>query len=78
MRNALDHGIETPQQRHAVGKPQIALITLTAARTGDRFVVEVIDDGRGIDPDTIRRKANESSLLTADELAALSDEQILS
>ena len=59
MRNALDHGIETPDQRRAAGKPEDATITLAASRTGDRFVVEVIDDGRGIDPAVVRRKAGE-------------------
>ena len=77
MRNALDHGIETPEQRRAVGKSETASITLAASRRGDRFIVEVIDDGRGIEPDAIRRKAREKSLLSADELAALSDDQVI-
>jgi two-component system chemotaxis sensor kinase CheA len=77
MRNALDHGIETPDQRRATGKPEGATITLQASRTGDRFVVEVVDDGRGIDPDIIRRKAAERGLLSSEELAALSDEQAM-
>lgn len=76
-RNALDHGIETSEQRCAAGKPNPATIILHAARVGDRFVVEVIDDGRGIDPAVIRNKAAERGLLPADELAALSDEQAL-
>ncbi len=50
VRNALDHGIETPGDRRAAGKPQTATLTLQAARRADRLVVEVIDDGRGIDP----------------------------
>ena len=68
VRNALDHGIETPEQRHAVGKSEIATITLSASRTGDRFVVEVIDDGRGIDPAAVRRKAEEKQLFSSAEL----------
>ena len=75
VRNALDHGIETPGDRRAAGKPQTATLTLQAARRADRLVVEVIDDGRGIDPAVIRRKAGEKGLLPPDELAALSDEQ---
>jgi two-component system, chemotaxis family, sensor kinase CheA len=75
VRNAVDHGIETPEQRQAAGKSEIATISLGASRRGDRFVVEVIDDGRGIDPATVRRKAEEKRLLSAAELAALSDEQ---
>ena len=75
VRNALDHGIETPDQRVALGKPASAAITVRAARMGDRLVVEVVDDGRGIDPATVRRKADEMGLLPGDELAAFSDEQ---
>src|SRR4029079_13904189 len=74
VRNALDHGIETSQQRREAGKPPGATLTLRAARTGDRFAIDVIDDGRGIDPVVVRRKAEEKGLLTAAELEALSDE----
>jgi two-component system chemotaxis sensor kinase CheA len=74
VRNALDHGIETPQERREAGKPPGATLTLRAARTGDRFVIDVIDDGRGIDPAVVRRKAEEKGLLTAAELEVLSDE----
>jgi two-component system chemotaxis sensor kinase CheA len=77
VRNAIDHGIETPQQRHAAGKSETATITLGASRKGNRFVVEVVDDGRGIDPAAVRRKAEEKELLSAAELAALSDEQAI-
>jgi two-component system chemotaxis sensor kinase CheA len=77
VRNALDHGIETPEQRVAAGKPETATLTIQASRTGDRFVVEVIDDGRGVDPDMVRRRAAEKGLLPADELAGLRDEQLV-
>ena len=77
VRNALDHGIETSEQRHAAGKSEIATITLGASRTADRFVVEVIDDGRGIDPAVVRRKAEEKKVISAGELTALSDEQAI-
>ncbi len=77
MRNALDHGIETPEQRAAAGKPETATLTIQASRTGDRFIVEVIDDGRGIDPAMVRRRAAEKRLLPADELAGLRDEQVI-
>ena len=65
VRNALDHGIEAPGDRRAAGKPQTATLALQAARRADRLVVEVIDDGRGIDPAAIRRKAGEKGLLSA-------------
>ena len=77
MRNAIDHGIETPDQRRAAGKPEVATITLAALRSGDRVVVELTDDGRGIDPAMVRRKASERGVLSTDELAALSDEQTI-
>jgi two-component system, chemotaxis family, sensor kinase CheA len=77
IRNALDHGIETPDQRRAAGKPEVATIALRAARMGDRVVVDLTDDGRGIDPAIIRRKAAERGLLSADQLASLSDEQVI-
>ena len=77
VRNALDHGIESPEQRHAAGKPAAGTITLRAARGSDRLVVDVGDDGRGIDPAIVRQKARERGLLGSDELAALSDEQAI-
>lgn len=78
VRNALDHGMETPEQRQAAGKTEAATLTLQARRQGDRLVVDVIDNGRGIDPAMIREKAIERRLLPGDELAALSDEQATS
>jgi two-component system chemotaxis sensor kinase CheA len=75
VRNALDHGIESPEQRRSAGKPEMGIVTMQASRAGDRFVVEVIDDGRGIDPDTVRGKAQERGLLGDQELAAIPDEQ---
>lgn len=77
VRNALDHGIESPEQRRAGGKPETATILIEASRIGDRFLVEITDDGRGIDPDVVRRKAFEKGLMPSDELAALTDEQIV-
>ncbi|ABD90129.1 chemotaxis protein CheA [Rhodopseudomonas palustris] len=77
VRNALDHGIEAPEQRVASGKPQAATLTLRASRSSDRFVVEVIDDGRGIDPAMVRRRAADKALLGAAELAALTEAQVI-
>jgi two-component system, chemotaxis family, sensor kinase CheA len=77
VRNALDHGVESPQQRLAAGKPETAIVSMQAERAGDRLVVEVRDDGRGIDPKVVRRKAAERGLLAREELDALSDEQAL-
>lgn len=77
VRNALDHGIEAPEERRAAGKPVPATISLEASRVGDRCVIAVSDDGRGIDPAAIRSKAGERALLPADELAAMTDEQVI-
>jgi two-component system chemotaxis sensor kinase CheA len=77
VRNAVDHGIEGPTERRAAGKPETATISIEASRTGDRFLIEVADDGRGIDPVVVRRKASEKGLLPADELTALTDEQVV-
>jgi two-component system chemotaxis sensor kinase CheA len=78
IRNAIDHGIETSAERSAAGKPASATITLRALQAGDRLVVEVRDDGRGIDPALIRRQAREKALLPEAELAALTDDQVVS
>ena len=77
VRNALDHGIETPEERVAAGKPEAATLTIQASRNGDRFNVEVMDDGRGIDPNFVRLRASDKKLLPPDELATLSDEQVV-
>jgi two-component system chemotaxis sensor kinase CheA len=77
VRNALDHGVENPGERRAAGKPEVATISIAAFRVADRLVVEITDDGRGIDPAVVRRKASEKRILPADELAALTDERIV-
>jgi two-component system chemotaxis sensor kinase CheA len=77
VRNALDHGVEGPEQRRAAGKTENATISIAASRVGDRLVVEVTDDGRGIDPAVVRRKASEKQLLPPDKLSALTDEEVV-
>lgn len=77
LRNALDHGIEKPAQREAAGKPAMATIRLEAARQGDRVVVEVGDDGRGIDAATVRRIARERGLVDDASLAAMDEAQVV-
>jgi two-component system chemotaxis sensor kinase CheA len=57
IRNAIDHGLETPAERLAAGKPEKGTICLWAAQKGNHVVIEVRDDGRGIDPEKVRRKA---------------------
>jgi two-component system chemotaxis sensor kinase CheA len=77
VRNAVDHGIESPAQRLAAGKPETATVRMEALRVGDRFLVQVADDGRGIDPSVVRRRASEKRVLPPDELATLTDEQVV-
>jgi two-component system chemotaxis sensor kinase CheA len=77
VRNALDHGIEPPDQRLAAAKPETATLTLQAQRSGDRLIIELNDDGRGIDPCLVRQRAVERGLLDADALAASSDADIV-
>jgi two-component system chemotaxis sensor kinase CheA len=62
FRNALDHGIETPEERRARGKSEVGRVALSAYRSASRFVVEVRDDGRGIDWERIREKAESQGL----------------
>jgi two-component system chemotaxis sensor kinase CheA len=75
VRNSLDHGVETPEERKACGKPGAATVKLLARHDRDQVVIEVIDDGRGIDPEVIKRKAYERGLLDEARLAAISDEE---
>ena len=77
VRNALDHGIENPGQRRTAGKSEVAKISIAASRSGDRLLVEVTDDGGGIDPAVVRRKALERQISPPDELAALTDEAVV-
>lgn len=76
LRNAVDHGLETPAEREAIGKPRAGTVTLSARHEGNHVIIEVRDDGRGIDPARIRAKARELGLLGADE-NWVDDEEIL-
>ena len=76
VRNAIDHGIETPAEREAAGKPKVAHLSLYAYQQGSRVLIEVTDDGRGIDPEKVARRAVERGLLSAAE-AARADPQRL-
>jgi two-component system, chemotaxis family, sensor kinase CheA len=75
VRNALDHGIETPDERAAAGKPDVARVTLNAFHDSGSIVIEVIDDGRGLDRDRILRKAIERGLVEPD--ASLGEAEVM-
>ncbi|MDX1342141.1 MAG: chemotaxis protein CheA [Reinekea sp.] len=74
VRNSMDHGIESPEQRLAHGKPAEGQLTLNAYHQGGYIVIEISDDGKGIDPQIIRKKAIQNGLITEDE--QLSDQQL--
>lgn len=74
IRNSVDHGIESAVERVEAGKPEKGTICLHASQKGNHVVIEVRDDGRGIDPDRVRRKAIEKGLV--DPKADLSREQV--
>ncbi|MHC9417791.1 chemotaxis protein CheA [Sphingomonas citri] len=74
IRNAVDHGLETPEERVAAGKPAEGVVTLSAAHHSGRIVITVSDDGRGIDRARVRAKAIERGIILPD--AVLSDEEV--
>ena len=74
VRNALDHGVEAPAERRAAGKPETARLAVTATTAGDQVVIEVADDGRGIDPVAVRAAALARGVESATAAVAMSDE----
>jgi two-component system chemotaxis sensor kinase CheA len=76
VRNSADHGIEAPADRRAAGKPERGTIRLHAYHEGGHVVIEIRDDGRGLDVEAIRAKAVERGLVRAEDAAALGDAQV--
>jgi len=76
IRNAIDHGIETPNERIMKGKPPEGTVELTARQEGNSVIIEVVDDGRGLDRMAIQRAAIEKGLLDESAAATMSDEEI--
>lgn len=77
VRNGADHGIETQAEREAVGKPARGTIRLNAYHEGDQVVIEVSDDGRGLDSNKIIRKAIERGIATASEVGRMNEAEAL-
>ncbi|HSK47565.1 MAG TPA: hybrid sensor histidine kinase/response regulator [Coriobacteriia bacterium] len=77
MRNAVDHGIEDAETRLRLGKPAEGTIRLAARQEGDRIVIEISDDGAGIDPDKVRASAVRKGYLTPAEASAMSDREAM-
>lgn len=72
VRNALDHGIETPEQRLRVGKPIYGRLRVSARQAGNQIAIEAVDDGRGIDADRLLSKAITSGAISVDKAAQMS------
>jgi two-component system, chemotaxis family, sensor kinase CheA len=77
VRNAADHGIETAAERQAAGKPVHGTVRLDAYHEGDQVVIEISDDGRGLDRDKILRRAIERGIVTSNDTARLNDSDIM-
>ncbi|SFX52241.1 hybrid sensor histidine kinase/response regulator [Marinospirillum alkaliphilum] len=77
LRNALDHGIETPEARQAKGKPSQGLVSLSARQDGGWVELEISDDGAGISLEAIRSKALKKELVTPEQLETMSDQEVM-
>lgn len=77
LRNALDHGVEGADERQALGKPAPATVRLRAMREGERVVIEIEDDGRGIDVARVREVARRRGVVAAPTLEAMSDDEAI-
>ncbi|MBQ6736939.1 MAG: chemotaxis protein CheA, partial [Synergistaceae bacterium] len=75
IRNSMDHGIEHPEERKALGKPEKGILKIAAYQEGSGVVIEVSDDGAGIDPDKVKKKAIERGIITEDRANIMSDEE---
>jgi two-component system, chemotaxis family, sensor kinase CheA len=76
VRNSADHGIEMPAERRAAGKPEKGTVRLSARHQGGHIIIEVADDGRGLDLDRIRSEVLAKGLASEDEIEAMSETQI--
>lgn len=78
IRNSCDHGVENPKERLAAGKPEKGIIQLKAYNEGNHIVVEIVDDGKGIDALAVKMKALERGLITEREVDSMSDKEAYS
>ncbi|MFN3243985.1 MAG: chemotaxis protein CheA [Planctomycetota bacterium] len=77
LRNAVDHGIESPERRREVGKPEQGCVRLRAYHEGGQVNIEIADDGGGIDPVKIRDKAVERGLVSSERVSRMSDKELI-
>jgi two-component system chemotaxis sensor kinase CheA len=77
LRNAVDHGIESPERRRTAGKPEEGRIDLRAFHEGGQVIIEVSDDGAGIDVERVRQRSLEKGIVTAEQLARMSEREAM-
>ncbi|AEH07384.1 chemotaxis protein CheW [Methanothermococcus okinawensis] len=77
IRNSLDHGIETPEEREKKGKPRKGTLKLVATRERNHVLITIEDDGKGIDPEIIKKKAVEKGIISEDDANKLSDQEAI-
>ncbi len=75
IRNSCDHGIELPEERVAKGKPAKGTVQLKAYNEGNHIIIEIVDDGKGLDPDMLKMKAVEKGLISEKEADQMSDKE---
>jgi len=75
IRNAVDHGIEPPEERVAKGKPEVGTVELKAYNEGNQIVIEISDDGKGMDPEVLKQKALEKGIISEKEAEMMSDKE---
>ena len=76
VRNSADHGLEMPDERTSAGKPELGTITLSAYHEGGHIIIEIVDDGRGLNTDRIVQKILDSGLASDAEIEDMTDQQI--
>lgn len=77
VRNSLDHGLETPEERVANGKSEVGNLKFKVTESGEDIILQIIDDGKGINPEFIRKKAIEKGIYTEEELNQMSELEIV-
>ncbi len=77
VRNSIDHGIESPDERRAAGKPEAGSLRLSAYQSGSQIVIDVVDDGRGIDVDAVAAKIVAAGVMSELDIARLDEQQRL-
>ena len=75
IRNSVDHGIEPPEERIKLGKPEVGTVELKAYNEGNQIVIEIADDGKGMDPEVLKQKALEKGIISEKEADMMSDKE---